>query len=110
MNPDLVIIVSNAPDELVAKRIAHYLVEEHLAACVNLGAAGLSMYVWQGEMEGTSEIPLTIKTTRARVPDVINRIKALHPYDVPEILVLPVIGGYEPYAVWVQDQTRMAGT
>ena len=106
MNPDLVLVLSNAPDELLAKRIAHYLVEEHLAACVNLGAAGLSMYMWQGDMEGTTEVPLLIKTTRARVPDVINRIKDLHPYEVPEILVLPVIGGYAPYADWVEQQTQ----
>ncbi|MFA7623961.1 MAG: divalent-cation tolerance protein CutA [Pusillimonas sp.] len=106
MNPELVIILGNAPDELLAKRIAHYLVEERLAACVNLGAPGLSMYMWQGEMEGASEIPLTIKTTRARVPDVIHRIKSLHPHEVPEILVLPVIGGFEPYAAWVVEQTQ----
>lgn len=110
MNPELVLVLSNAPDELLAKRIAHYLVEEHLAACVNLGAPGLSMYMWQGQMEGTLEIPLTIKTTRARVPDVIHKIKSLHPYEVPEILVLPVIGGFEPYAVWVHEQTQAPAT
>ena len=106
MNPELVLVLSNAPDALLAKRIAHYLLEERLAACVNLGAAGLSMYIWQGEMEGSSEVPLLIKTTRARVPEVIERIKALHPYEVPEILVLPVIGGFAPYAAWVHEQTQ----
>ena len=109
MNAELVLVLSNAPDELLAKRIAHDLVEEHLAACVNLGAAGLSIYMWQGEMEGASEVPLLIKTTRDRAPDVISRIKSLHPYEVPEILVLPVIGGYEPYAAWVARQTQGPG-
>ena len=101
MDPELVIILSNAPDALLAKRIAHYLVEEHLAACVNLGAPGLSMYMWQGEMEGTSEIPLTIKTTRARVPDVIRKIKSLHPYEVPEVIAIPVEQGSHDYLDWI---------
>lgn len=106
MSAELVVILSNAPDELLAKRIAHYLVEEGLAACVNLGASGLSMYMWQGELEGASEIPLTIKTTQARVPDVIKKLQELHPYEVPEALVLPVIGGYGPYIEWVREQTQ----
>lgn len=104
MMSELVVILSNAPDQLLAKRIAHMLVEEQLAACVNLGAAGLSMYMWQGRLEGTQEIPLTIKTTRDRVPLVINRIKALHPDEVPEVLVLPVVAGFEAYTEWVRQQ------
>ena len=106
MSTDLVVMLTNAPDTLLAKRIAHYLVVDALAACVNLGAQGLSMYMWQGVLEGTEEIPLTIKTTQARVPDVIEKIRELHPYQVPEVLVLPVIGGHEAYIDWVRAQTR----
>jgi len=106
MASELVILLSNAPDMLLAKRIAHMLVEEGLAACVNLGAPGLSMYMWQGELEGTEEVPLVIKTTQARANAVIERIRELHPYDVPEVLVLPVLGGYGPYLNWVREQTQ----
>ncbi len=103
---DIVVLLSNAPDLLLAKRIAHVLVEEHLAACVNLGPAGLSMYMWQGVLEGSEEIPLTMKTTLARAPALIARLGELHPYEVPEVLVLPVSGGSASYLAWVREQTR----
>lgn len=102
---DVVILLSNAPDLLLAKRIAHVLVEEHLAACVNLGGAVLSMYMWEGVLEGTEEIPLTIKTTIARAPQLLARLAQLHPYEVPEILVLPVSGGSTSYLDWCRSQT-----
>lgn len=103
---DIVIVLSNAPDLLLAKRIAHVLVEEHFAACVNLGAPGLSMYMWDDTLEGTEEIPLTMKTTLARAPALIARLTQLHPYEVPEILVLPVFGGSASYLEWVRSQTQ----
>lgn len=102
----VVIVLSNAPDMLLAKRIAHVLVEEGHAACVNLGAAGLSMYMWAGQLEGTEEIPLVMKTTAARVPALMDRLRALHPYEVPEMLVLPVMGGGQDYLAWVRSQTQ----
>jgi periplasmic divalent cation tolerance protein len=102
---DVVIVLSTAPDLLLAKRIAHILVEEGLAACVNLGAACLSMYMWKGKLEGTEEIPLTMKTTRVRLRAVSERLAQLHPYDVPEILVVPVSGGSSEYLDWVRRQT-----
>lgn len=105
MADDVVVVLSNAPDILLAKRIAHMLVEEGLAACVNLGASGLSMYMWKGELEGAEEIPLTMKTTQAMLPALMARLTQLHPYEVPEILVLPVLGGSEAYLNWVRQQT-----
>ncbi len=102
---DIVVILSNAPDLLLAKRIAHVLVEEHLAACVNLGAPGLSMYMWNGVLEGAEEIPLTMKTTQARAPALVERLVQLHPYEVPEILVLAVSKGLASYSQWVRTQT-----
>jgi len=102
---DLVLVISNAPDLLLAKRIAHVLVEDGLAACVNIGAPGVSMYVWQGETEGTQEIPLTIKTTASRRSALIDALTRLHPYEVPEILVVPVIDGHPAYLQWVREQT-----
>ena len=104
---DVVLIISNAPDLLLAKRIAHVLVEDGLAACVNLGAPGLSIYMWQGEVEGAEEVPIHIKTTYARHAAVVAALAQMHPYDVPEIIVLPVIGGAAPYLDWVREQTAV---
>lgn len=103
---EVVLLLSNAPDLQLAKRIAHILVEEHLAACVNLGAPGLSMYMWEGTLEGAEEFPLVMKTTRGRVPALVERLKQLHPYEVPEVLVLPVLGGLQSYMEWVRTQTQ----
>ncbi len=102
---DCVILYTTVPDILLAKRIAHILVEEHLAACVNLSAPGLSIYLWEENVEGTEEITLTIKTARQASARCQMRITQLHPYDVPEIIIVPVIGGHMPYLEWVQAQT-----
>lgn len=106
LSPDAVVLVlSNAPDELLAKRIAHYVVEEGLVACANLGAASLSMYMWQGELQGETEVPLQFKTTARRVEALIQRLVSLHPYEVPEVIVVPVVAGLGSYIKWVQDET-----
>ena len=101
-----VVMLSTAPDNLLAKRIAHVLVEEGLAACVNLGAESLSMYMWQGVLEGATEVALTIKTRASRAQEVADRLGQLHPYDVPEILVLGPLGGSKAYVQWLYDQTN----
>lgn len=100
---DTVLVLSNAPDEAVATRIADALVSEGLAACVNIGASVRSVYRWQGSAEKATEIPLTIKTTAAKQANLIERLIALHPYDVPEAIVVPIIGGYAPYLNWVRE-------
>ncbi|TEA76940.1 divalent-cation tolerance protein CutA [Allopusillimonas ginsengisoli] len=105
---DVVIILGNAPDLLLAKRIAHVLVEEHYAACVNLGAPGVSMYMWEGRLEGAEEIPIVMKTSAARACALVERFRQLHPYEVPEVLVLPVCGGSPDYLAWVREQTGAA--
>ncbi len=101
-------LVTTVEDGLLAKRLAHVLVEERLAACVNLGAKSLSMYEWQGVLEGDEEITLTIKTVGDKVLALAQRLTELHPYDVPELLVLPVIGGSEAYLDWLVEQTRVS--
>lgn len=102
---DVVMVMTNAPDLLLAKRIAHLLIEEHLAACVNIGAPMLSVYGWKGEVEGAEEIPMLIKTTVNKQQAMIERLVALHPYDIPEAVVVQVLGGYEPYLDWVKSLT-----
>jgi periplasmic divalent cation tolerance protein len=102
---DLILVFCNAPDLQLAKRIAHVLVEENLAACVSLGAPTLSIYCWQGVVESTEEIPLAIKTTQARQLALMEALNRMHPYDVPEIIVLPIIAGTQAYIDWVRTQT-----
>jgi periplasmic divalent cation tolerance protein len=103
---DAVVVLSNAPDMLLAKRIAHVLVEEALVACASLGSPCLSMYMWDGTLQGAEEIPLVLKTTRQRVPALVGRLRQLHPDVVPEVLVLPVLGGAASYLDWVAAQVK----
>lgn len=103
---DVVVILTNAPDLLLAKRISHLLIEEGLAACVNIGQPMLSMYGWKGDVEGAEEIPMTIKTIWSRHGELIERLKALHPYEIPEAIVIPVIAGFTPYLDWVRSLTE----
>ncbi|MBU4611619.1 divalent-cation tolerance protein CutA [Achromobacter sp. GG226] len=105
MQNDVILVVSNAPDLLVAKRIAHELLEAGLAACVNLGPPMLSMYRWQGVIEGAEEVPLLIKTTRAQEAALLEMLVTLHPYEVPEAVVVPVEGGLPAYLEWVRAET-----
>lgn len=106
---DMVLVISNAPDFLLAKRIAHIVVEEGLAACVNLGAPMLSIYTWKGEVEGAEEVPMWLKTTVGRLDELMQAITRLHPYEVPEIIAVPVIAGAESYRDWVCEQTVPRG-
>jgi periplasmic divalent cation tolerance protein len=103
---DVVVVLTNAPDLLLAKRISHLLIEESLAACVNIGAPVLSVYGWKGEVEGAQEIPMTIKTTWQKQALLIARLKELHPYEIPEALVLPVLTGDATYLDWVRSLTQ----
>lgn len=105
-DPMCVMILSTAPDILLAKRIAHILVEEHLAACVQLTPSMLSVYEWQGEIKGDEEIGMVIKTSRAVARQTIDRLVELHPYEVPQATVVPLVGGYFPYLSWVSEQTQ----
>lgn len=102
---DVVLVMTTAPDMMLAKRIAHHLVEEGLVACANLGQLGLSMYMWQGELQGDEEVSLTFKTTVARLPELAERLRSLHPYELPELLCVPALGGYASYIDWVRTST-----
>lgn len=104
-DPMCVVILSTAPDILLAKRIAHVLVEEKLAACVQLTPPSLSIYEWKGEVQGDEEIGMIIKTSRSAARDAIDRLVQMHPYDVPEAIVLPIVGGHSEYLNWVSQQT-----
>ena len=97
-----VIVLTTFPAGQDPTPLATALVDEHLAACVNVLPAMQSIYRWEGKVERATEHQLVIKTRRERVEALKTRLAALHPYDVPEVLVLPVIDGAGSYLAWIQ--------
>ncbi|MCQ4144018.1 MULTISPECIES: divalent-cation tolerance protein CutA [Vogesella] len=98
---EVIMVLCNVPDAALAQQIAETLVGEQLAACVNIMAPCRSVYRWQGKLENASEVPLQIKTTAAAYPALQARLLQLHPYEVPEIVVLPLAAGLPAYLTWV---------
>jgi len=99
-------VLTTAPDEGVAETLARTLVEERLAACVNVIPGIRSFYRWEGALQADSEVVLIIKSHRNRSQALAARIKALHPYQLPEVLVLPVVDGSAAYLDWIATETR----
>jgi periplasmic divalent cation tolerance protein len=95
------IVLSTAGSREEAEKIAHALVENRLAACVNLIPGLTSIYHWQGKVETADETLLLIKTTAEKLEGLQSALRDLHSYDVPEFLVLPVEGGSEAYLRWL---------
>lgn len=102
---DAKIILVTAPDVETAGRLVHALVEERLAACGNIVPGLRSIYRWQDEVHDEAEVLIVLKTVEARVAAVIERVPQLHPYDVPEVLVLPVEAGSGAYLEWVRQES-----
>jgi periplasmic divalent cation tolerance protein len=94
-----------APDYDLAVKIARALVDDQLAACVNILGETTSVYRWQGEIREEGEVALIAKTTSAQFPAVAERVKALHPYDVPCIVAWPIVAGHQPYLDWISAET-----
>ena len=104
---DVVLVLTTfpiEPDE--ANVFARTLVEERLAACVNVHSPVTSIYRWEGAVEEAVERQLTIKTTMSRLEALKARIAELHPYDVPEVLVIRIADGAEAYLQWVMQSAR----
>ena len=97
------------PDEASAARIADALVEARLAACVSQLGGLRSVYRWQGEIERADEVLLVIKTTPDKLDALTEQVRALHPYELPELLAFEVAGGLAAYLDWVAEQTRTDG-
>jgi len=100
----LVVLVT-CPSQKVGERIGHALVEERLAACVNVIPGLRSIYRWEGKMHRDPEVLLVIKTRRARLAALTRRVKALHSYSLPEVIALPLAGGSSRYLDWVRKST-----
>ena len=103
---DIRLVITNCPDEETANRIALAVVEAQLAACVNILPRVQSIYRWQGAVESAAEVPLLIKTTAAAYPALEAAIRERHPYDVPEIIALPITAGLPAYLNWLAAETR----
>ncbi len=98
------VILCNAPPDQ-AERIARALVDARLAACVNLVPGVISIYRWKGNVEREPETTMLIKTHEDRVASLMDELKKLHPYEVPEMVVLPVEDVNEAYAKWIAEET-----
>lgn len=102
---DNLLVLTNCPDAAVAEDIARAVVGARLAACVNILAPCRSIYRWQGEVETAAEVPLLIKTSAARYAELQAAICERHPYDVPEIIALPMEHGLPSYLSWIASET-----
>ena len=99
------LVLTNLPDTDAARMLASRLVEARLAACINIQAPCTSVYRWEGQMEAATEVPLLIKTTAARYPALEAAIRAGHPYELPEIIAVPIAAGLPAYLGWVATET-----
>jgi periplasmic divalent cation tolerance protein len=102
---ETLLVITNCPDEESANAIALAVVEARLAACVNILPRIQSVYRWQGAVESATEIPLFIKATAANYPALEKAIHERHPYDLPEIIALPITQGLPAYLNWVAEET-----
>lgn len=102
---EVVVMLVTAPGTR-APDLARALVEEGLAACVNIVPGVRSVYRWEGTVEEAEEVLLVIKTRSSRATALEVRVRELHPYDVPEVLALPVVAGSDPYLDWVRRNSQ----
>lgn len=98
-------VLVTCPGRKVGETIGHSLIQERLAACVNVVPNLTSIYRWEGMIHREAEALLIIKTRRIRLPALIRRVRVLHPYTIPEIVALPLVGGSAPYLSWLLDST-----
>lgn len=102
---EIVLVLTTVPDDEQSETLARTLVDERLAACVNVYPPMVSVYRWKGAIERDSERQIVIKTTRDRLQALEARIKALHSYELPELIVIAVQSGSEAYLEWVRMET-----
>ncbi|GGC13732.1 divalent-cation tolerance protein CutA [Oxalicibacterium flavum] len=102
----MLLVLTTWPDRASAAAFAQRVLEARLAACVHIGMPVQALYRWQGKIEQGEEIPLQIKTTQARYAEVQAAIQAAHPYDVPEIVAVPISEGLPAYMNWGAAETE----
>lgn len=108
---DLILVLITAPSQEAAEQLARELLHEHLAACVNLINGIQSLYWWEGELQSDAETLMIVKTRKAGFQErFIPFVKQHHPYQVPEILALPILAGNTDYLQWVLNETNPKST
>jgi periplasmic divalent cation tolerance protein len=105
MTHDYVIVLTTIPADADGPGFGRTLVDERLAACVNLLPVMESVYRWEGRVEHESERQVVIKTARERVVALWERVREMHPYEVPEFVVLPIVDGNDAYLRWMGEAT-----
>jgi periplasmic divalent cation tolerance protein len=103
---EILLVMTNLPDDVSAQTLARQIIESRAAACVNQLAPCTSIYRWQDKTEIASEVPLLIKTTQDAYPLLEALIRAAHPYELPEIIAIPVSAGLPAYLSWVNQETK----
>jgi len=101
--PQVVVVLITCPTRRVAQRLAEAAIRQRTAACVNLLPGVHSIFWWEGKIDRAREVLLLLKTTPARVARLTRLVRSLHPYEVPEVIALPVTGGFAPYLRWVKN-------
>jgi periplasmic divalent cation tolerance protein len=107
--PDTAVVVTTTDSEDEAERLARGLVEARLAACVQIVGPVRSAFRWEGSVSVETEWQLVVKTAAERVDELTAWLAAEHSYEVPEVIAVPVVGGYGPYLRWVTDETARTG-
>jgi periplasmic divalent cation tolerance protein len=102
------LVLTNLPDRAAAEKLADALIDKRVAACINILAPCRSVYRWQGVVQHDEEHPVLIKSTREAYPALEAQIRALHPYELPEIVAVPIERGLPAYLDWVAAQTQPA--
>lgn len=100
--PNVVVVLITCPTKASARRLAEELVKRRAAACVNIVPSIDSVFRWQGRLERSREVLLVVKTTAAHFESLRRAVVRLHPYDVPEVIALPLVAGHRPYLQWVE--------
>jgi len=101
-----VVVLITCPDREMAERIARALLEERLAACVNITGPLSSLFWWEGRIDRAEEFLLLVKMRFNLLEKLVARVRELHPYEVPEVVALPIVGGSEDYLAWLGEETR----
>lgn len=105
---DTLLVLTTLPDRDTAVKLAQRLVQSRLAACVNILSGCTSVYRWKGTIEQADEVPVLIKTRAARYDELEAAIRGLHPYEVPEVIAVPLVRGLSDYLEWVAEETAIS--
>jgi periplasmic divalent cation tolerance protein len=104
---DILLVITNLPDAASAEKLARQLIEARAAACVSQLAPCKSIYRWEDKIEISAEVPLLIKSSRNAYPSLEKLIRKAHPYELPEIIAVPVTAGLPAYLDWVSAETAI---